>query len=146
MEDTNFRSDVSTAVDKIDWNRAEFDVYATVPYCQDKNGPVFAPAFNSLWMIKSKFDGEANTSLKLWFFQSASANGTPSTAYFGLNYDTPIISRCGAKFSPLSDEKNFYRGTIKRDPIEIKIEVFHHQHGPLVSNPYLTVHLSLIHI
>ena len=108
MEDKNYRAAFVKIFEKIDWEKAEFDVYATVPFDNEKSGPIFAPAFNSLWMIRGKDEGETEPSLKLWFIQAALADGTPTSGYFGLAFDVPILARAGSKFTPVSDEKNIY--------------------------------------
>ena len=139
MEDKYYRASFVKIVEKIDWKEAEFEVYATVPFDEEKSGPVFAPAFNSLWMIRGKDEGETVPNLKLWFIHAALADGTPASGYFGLEFDVPILARAGSKFSPVADEKNIYQVTLKNDPLTIKIESFHHKHDPKLSYPYIIV-------
>ena len=81
-------------------------------------------------MIYAPLEGTNESTLKLWFIQAALADGTPTTGYFGLDFDAPILSRCGSKFSPFADENNFYRVTLKKDPLTINIESFHHELDP----------------
>lgn len=140
MENKNDRIEFVEAIGKIDWENANFDVYATVPYDENQSGPVFSPAFNSFWLVYSGADCNEDASLKLWFCQAALADGTPSAGYFGLSYDTPILSRRGIPdFSPFADENNFYRVVIKKNPLTIQIESFHHQLDPELQHPYIIV-------
>jgi len=135
----SFRAEFVQAVKSIDWDNAPFDVYATVPFDGKKDGDVFAPAFNCLWLIKSESSGEAEP-LKLWFIISALADGTPSGGYFGLEFGKPIISRSLAKFSPLANQDNIYRVTVSEDPLTFKIEAFHYQtNREELRYPYIVV-------
>jgi len=146
-----FRVEFVRAVESIDWDNAAFDVYATVPFDGEKDGDVFAPAFNCMWLIKSTSSGMAEP-LQLWFIISALADGTPSGGYFGLEFGKPIISRSLAQFSPLADKDNIYRVTVTEDPLAFKIEAFHWQTSEEeLRYPYIVVtsefkHATLLEI
>ena len=139
MENKDDRGKFAEAVREIDWNTITFDMFAAVPFDEKKAGPAFSPAFNSLWMIYAGNEHEHHPTLKLWFIQAALADGTPTAGYFGLNFDTPIVSRCGSKFPPFAHENNIYRVVVKNNPLTIKIESFHHEHDPQMVHPYITV-------
>lgn len=134
-EDAAMRAEVEAAVQQIDWKKAAWDVYAPVPFDEAIDGPAFAPAFNSMWLVREKPGGQ----LLLWFIHAAIADGTPRNGYFGTAFDKPIVARAGAKFHPLADEQNFYRVSVSDAPLRLTIECFYHKHDPQMTSPYLTV-------
>jgi len=90
-------------------------------------------------MIYAPMEDTNQSTLKLWLLQAAFADGTPATGAFGLSFDMPIISRTGIKFSPFADPKNFYRITLKKDPLTINVESFYHKLDPQLQHPYIIV-------
>jgi hypothetical protein len=135
IENRDARAKIAKAVGNIDWDKARCDVYAAVPFDEHVNGYVFAPAFNSLWIVREAPGGR----LLLWFVQAASASSVPGTGFFGVEFDEPIISGAGQHFHVLSDARNPYRVTLSDEPLELTIEVFHEAHDPQMTQPYITV-------
>ena len=121
---------VTNVIQNIDWNNDKVSVFATVPY---KNGKVHSPAFNSLWLIKDKYDD-----LKLYIFISADSKGNPETRFIGLNFNESFSAPAKIKFSPLSYSDNIFKYKLCKsgEGLFFLIECFNKKLSPF---PYIVV-------